>query len=764
MKKLLITILLSLPLGGFVMGLHAQKWEKIADRPQMGWSTWNKFQGNINEELIKGIADMMVKTGLREAGYTYINIDDCWHGKRDKDGFIQPDAKKFPSGMKALADYVHSKGLKLGIYSDAGTGTCAGMPGSFGHEYQDALQYARWGIDYLKEDWCNTNDINPIGAYQLMSDALREAGRPIFLSMCEWGGNKPWGWASEIGHSWRIGPDIFCDFDSTRVHEGGYTDIGVMQCIRLAEPLRRFAGKGHWNDPDMLEVGNGMTVNEDRAHFTMWCMLSAPLILGNDIRNMSQETKEIVLNGEMIAINQDELGVQGLHYCDEQGLEFWFKPLADGDWAMTILNATKSPITYDLNWQHFCLTDAEVSKRSTQFYNTIYKIRNLWTHKDEGKTTTKDKVWRTLTIPARDVVSYRLTPVTTAFNSALAAKQASKLLASMNKIAKSGKYMFGHQDDPVYGHGWKDDENRSDVKSMTGEYPPVMGFDLGRIELGRTENLDHVPFDRMRKEIIRQYERGGMTTLSWHVDNPLTGGTAWVDGKDKAEVEKQTVASILEGGEQHEKFVGWLDVVADFILSLRTSDGTPVPVLFRPWHEHTGSWFWWGQDICTREQYIALWRLTAEHLQKRGATNVLYAYSPGTEFNAKADKYLERYPGDDIVDVLGFDTYCSAKADDKAGLESYTKKLDFLLASLCDIAKQHNKVAVLSETGYEGIPAPNWWTEVLAPGTKNHEIAYVLVWRNAHENPKHFYAPYPGHASEKDFVKYFQQHKTKVGK
>ncbi len=255
MKKLAFIILL-------LMGCHslmAQKWEKIGDRPQMGWNTWNKFAGNINEELVRGIADALVETGMRDAGYTYINLDDCWHGQRDADGFIQADPKRFPSGIKALADYVHAKGLKLGIYSDCGTATCAGRPGSLGHEYQDALQYARWEVDYLKEDWCNTADVNARGAYRLMSDALRASGRPIFLSMCEWGSNKPWLWARDIGHSWRIGPDIWCNFDSTRVHPQGFTDIGVMQCIRLCEPLRKYAGPGHWNDPDMLEVGNGMT-------------------------------------------------------------------------------------------------------------------------------------------------------------------------------------------------------------------------------------------------------------------------------------------------------------------------------------------------------------------------------------------------------------------------------------------------------------------------------------------------------------------------
>ncbi|MGI6243769.1 MAG: glycoside hydrolase family 27 protein [Prevotella sp.] len=404
MKKgaILCLILSLLPFIGY-----AQKWENLADTPQMGWSSWNKFQGNINEDIIKGIADAMVTSGLKDAGYIYINIDDCWHGERDADGFIQADPVKFPHGIKALADYVHQKGLRLGIYSDCGTETCAGRPGSLGHEYQDALQYARWGIDYLKEDWCNTTNINPKGAYQLMSDALRAAGRPIFLSMCEWGSNSPWKWARDIGHSWRIGADIWCSFDSTRVSP--FSQYSVMDCIRKNESLRIYAGKGHWNDPDMLECGNGMSENEDRAHFTMWCMMASPLILGNDIRTMSETTKEIIANREVIALNQDTLGVQGLHLCTSNDIEVWFKPLAGGDWAMTLLNPTTRAIDFEINWQEYNLTDEEVSKRSTGFDQTIYRVRNVWTHKNEGKTSKKNKTERKVTIPSHDVVTYRLT-------------------------------------------------------------------------------------------------------------------------------------------------------------------------------------------------------------------------------------------------------------------------------------------------------------------------------------------------------------------
>lgn len=403
-RRFLLTILLLLLLP--VIG-RAQTRESLSLTPQMGWSSWNNFQGNINEDIIKSIADAMVASGLKDAGYTYINIDDCWHGKRDADGFIQADPKHFPHGIKALANYVHSRGLKLGIYSDAGSETCAGRPGSLGHEYQDALQYARWGIDYLKYDWCNTTNVNAQGAYQLMRDALQAAGRPIFFSMCEWGDNHPWRWAKGIGDSWRIGPDIWCSFDSTRVFPT-YIQCSVIDCINRNDSLRSYAGPGHWNDPDMLEVGNGLSANQDRAHFTMWCMMASPLILGNDVRNMSDETKAILTNRDLIAIDQDKLGVQGLRFLIREGLEYWFKPLSNGDWAMTIFNPTRQPLSCSLNWQDFNLTDEEVSKRSTAFDQNVYKIKNLWTGRMEGKTTLKSKIERKVSVPAQDVITYRL--------------------------------------------------------------------------------------------------------------------------------------------------------------------------------------------------------------------------------------------------------------------------------------------------------------------------------------------------------------------
>lgn len=384
--------------------MSAQKFEGLADTPPMGWNSWNKFACNINEQLIREVADAMVETGLRDAGYVYLNLDDCWHGQRDSLGFIQPDPERFPSGMKALADYVHSKGLKIGIYSDAGRSTCGGRPGSFGHEYQDALQYAKWGIDYLKYDWCDSEDINPVGAYNLMRDALRAAGRPIYFSMCEWGSSKPWEWAAETAHSWRTTGDIFNCFDCVDEHPG-WKAYGVMQILDMQAGLRKYAGPGHWNDPDMLEVGNGQTVNEDRAHFSMWCMLAAPLILGNDIRNMSQETKDIIMNKEVIAIDQDSAGIQGLKFLAEDGLEFWFKPLVNDEWAFCILNRTTEAKEYAIDWQKFNLYD-DVAKRFTDFDSKVYEIRDLWARKNAGNT----KKGRTVVIPGHDVVLYRLTP------------------------------------------------------------------------------------------------------------------------------------------------------------------------------------------------------------------------------------------------------------------------------------------------------------------------------------------------------------------
>jgi alpha-galactosidase len=391
----------------FSMAVNAQKFENMAPTPPMGWNSWNYFACNVDEKMIREVADIMAESGMQDAGYEYINIDDCWHGTRDSLGFIHPDPERFPSGMKALADYVHSKGLKLGIYSDAGWKTCGGRPGSRGHEYQDAMMYASWGIDYLKYDWCFTDGLKAEGAYLTMRNALYAAGRPMVLSICEWGDNQPWIWGDSIGHLWRTTGDIYHCFDCVIDHKT-WNQWGVLQILDLRDnnELRKHAGPNHWNDPDMMEVGNGMTVSEDRAHFTMWCMLAAPLIAGNDIRNMTPEVKTILTNAEAIAVDQDRLGVQGFKFASENGVDVWYKPLESGDWAVCFLNRDTIDKKMSYNWNDQKVVD-DVAKRSTDFLTVNYSLRDLWAHKNLGNT----KKALEFTLPGHDVLMLRLSPV-----------------------------------------------------------------------------------------------------------------------------------------------------------------------------------------------------------------------------------------------------------------------------------------------------------------------------------------------------------------
>lgn len=318
----------------------------LALTPPMGWNSWNRFGCNINEALIRQTADQLVASGMKDAGYTYVVIDDCWHGARDEAGDIQPDPQRFPSGIKALADYIHGKGLKFGIYSDAGERTCGGRPGSLGHEYQDARQYARWGVDYLKYDWCNTTTLDARAAYTLMSDALRATGRPIVFSLCEWGTAKPWLWASKVGNLWRTTGDIWDGWQGKKDYA-----LGVMDILDLQDGLESFAGPGHWNDPDMLEVGNGgMSADEYRAHFSLWAMLAAPLIAGNDIAGMTPQTRSILTNREVIAVDQDRLGMAARRVADDGDGEVWARPLADGSRAVVLLNRSSAARTVRVNW------------------------------------------------------------------------------------------------------------------------------------------------------------------------------------------------------------------------------------------------------------------------------------------------------------------------------------------------------------------------------------------------------------------------------
>jgi len=304
--------------------------------------------------------------------------------------------------MKALADYIHAKGLKFGLYNCAGTRTCADYPGTRGYEYQDARLYADIGIDYLKFDWCNTNGINAKEAYTTMSKAIKAAGRPIIFSLCEWGNNKPWLWATNVGQLWRTTTDITARFDGVKNNKT-WSQFSVMKIVDSQDSLRKYAGPGHWNDPDMLEVGNGMKVGEDRAHFSIWCMLAAPLIAGNDLRKMSAATKDILTNKDIVAVNQDALGIQAYKYMTKDSVETWIKPLANNAVAVCFLNRSSSTKQLSFNWKQNPVKD-DLSKTNIDFSTADYKIKDLWTAQEKGTT---NKIFEQA-IPGHDVVMIRL--------------------------------------------------------------------------------------------------------------------------------------------------------------------------------------------------------------------------------------------------------------------------------------------------------------------------------------------------------------------
>jgi alpha-galactosidase len=359
--------------------------------PPMGWNSWNKFGCHINEQLVRGAADTMVSTGMRDAGYLYVVIDDCWQVGRDAQGVLGADPAKFPSGMKALGDYIHSRGLKFGIYSDAGGKTCGGRPGSQGREYQDARTFAEWGVDYLKYDWCWTGVRKAEEAYALMADALRSTGRDIVFSICEWGKDRPWEWGPKIGNLWRTTTDIRNAWTG-RVQ----FSIGVVDIVDLNEPLYAHAGPGRWNDPDMLQVGNGgMTDVEERSHFSLWAIMVAPLMAGNDIANMEARVRDILLNKEVIAIDQDQLGIQGHRVRDDGDLEVWSKPLADGSRAVVLFNRGLQP--------------AEIAAQWTELGYPLKisaEVRDLWAHKSLGRKAGGFSA----IVPSHGVVMVRVTP------------------------------------------------------------------------------------------------------------------------------------------------------------------------------------------------------------------------------------------------------------------------------------------------------------------------------------------------------------------
>jgi alpha-galactosidase len=327
----------------------------------------------------------MAASGMRDAGYRYLVIDDCWQVARDGNGILVADSIRFPHGIKALADYVHSKSLKFGIYTDAGTKTCQGRPGTLGHEVQDARTFASWGVDYVKEDWCNAKGLVARDQYVKFRDALAHAGRPIVLSICEWGANQPWEWAPRIGNLWRTTDDISDEWPS------------MLSNLDQSAQHPSVASPGAWNDPDMLEVGNGgMTDAEYRAHFSLWAIQAAPLVAGNDVRTMNDATKAILMNREIIAVDQDSLGAQGILVSSgPPEIQVWAKPLADGSRAVALLNRSSVP------------AEIRASFRRAGLSADSATVRDLWEHRDLG-TFAREYVD---TVPSHAVVMIRVTPV-----------------------------------------------------------------------------------------------------------------------------------------------------------------------------------------------------------------------------------------------------------------------------------------------------------------------------------------------------------------
>ena len=323
---------------------------------------------------------------------------------------------------------------------------------------------------------------------------------------------------------------------------------------------------------------------------------------------------------------------------------------------------------------------------------------------------------------------------------------ATDLLKRLKKVQRQG-VMLAHQDDPVYGTTWKWDLCRSDVREVCGDYPALMGFDLGKIELDAKENLDGVPFDRMRQEIIDQNQRGGFVTLSWHLWNPVTGGNAW-DPNGRA------VTAVLPGGDANAKFNEWMDKVILFINSLVDEAGHKIPVIFRPWHEMHGGWFWWGSNSCSPEELKQLFRYTYDYFKGKGVDNVVWCYSPGATRDETADRFMTWYPGDEYVDILGVDIYCGADTD------AFVRNMKEELSTMASLAKKHRKMFAVAETGYRNTPQADWFTSVLLPSLLDNPPLYVLLWRNAWDQREENFGPAPEKSCADDFRLFYADSKT----
>ena len=383
--------------------VFSQKNESLAKTPPMGWDSRNSFKTNCTEGLIKNIVDSIVSKGLKDAGYSYIIIDDGWMSKsRDKQGNIVADSIKFHHGIKALADYIHSKGLKIGLSACAGEKTCAGFPGSKKFENKDAQQVALWGVDYVKYDWCNTSGLQAEDAYSKMSKALQKTGRPIVFSINDWGASSPWAWASSVAQLWRTTGNSFPCFECEKRFES-WSSWGIMNIVNMRQVARKYAGPGHWNDPDMLVVGNGMTLSEDRSHFALWCMMAAPLFIGTDACSLSNETLGLLKNKDLIAIDQDELGIQGFHVSQKDSMGVWAKPLANKEWALCFLNTSSKPYDLNYNWLLNPIVDKDFNY-ALNLTGIIYNVKDLF----NGNLINSTKRNLVSKIASHDVLMVRL--------------------------------------------------------------------------------------------------------------------------------------------------------------------------------------------------------------------------------------------------------------------------------------------------------------------------------------------------------------------
>ena len=326
-----------------------------------------------------------------------------------------------------------------------------------------------------------------------------------------------------------------------------------------------------------------------------------------------------------------------------------------------------------------------------------------------------------------------------------------QLYKNLNKLVQKG-YLFGHQDDLAYGVNWKYENGRSDIKDVVGDYPAVYGWDIAGLEKDDKNNIDGVPFEKMKQYIIEANERGGISTISWHFDNPATGKNAW-DNTPNA------LKTILPGGENHQKFTSWLDKAAVFFLSLKDKKGKNIPILFRPYHELTGGWFWWGKGNCTPDEFKTAWKFTFDYLQKKGVHNLIYVYNTSS-FNTKED-FLANFPGDDFADIISFDSY--QNNSDTNG-QKFIDEVQNQLKIINEIGHEKHKLIAVAEAGYEAIPDPKWWTGTFSKAIGDYKISYVLLWRNhgwqENEKKMHYYAPFKGQVSEKDFIEYYNLDKT----